>query len=90
MAKPSKNSLGAALSSAAGKKAAAKPGPVVVGKKEPPTTKLLQAHYPLEIHDALTHVRMKTRRNTRQILGEAINDLCAKYGVPEPYREDEG
>jgi hypothetical protein len=25
---------------------------------------------------------------TKELLGEAINDLCAKYGVPEPYREE--
>jgi hypothetical protein len=24
-------------------------------------------------------------RNLKQLLGEAINDLCAKYGKPQPY-----
>jgi L-lactate utilization protein LutC len=24
-------------------------------------------------------------KTSKDLLGEAINDLCAKYGVPEPY-----
>jgi hypothetical protein len=25
-------------------------------------------------------------KNLRQLLGEAINDLCVKYGKPQPYQ----
>ena len=67
---------------------AAARGPVAVSKKESPTTRIIQAHYPIEVYDALHQVQGKTRRNLKQVLGEAINDLCAKYGVPEPYTEE--
>jgi hypothetical protein len=29
-----------------------------------------------------------TGRNLKQLLGEAINDLCAKYGKPQPYSRE--
>ena len=70
----------ATAQAAAGKQ----PGPVAVPTKAAPETVIIQAHYP-EVRDALGQVRMKTRRSMRQILGEAINDLCAKYNVAEPY-----
>lgn len=85
MAKP-KNTLDAALSSAAGKKTVAKPGPSLVPAQ--PATVLIQGHFAPEVRQALLRVRIETGRNIRQLMGEAFNDLCAKYGVPEPYREE--
>jgi hypothetical protein len=76
----------AALSKAAGKKTVTKPGPVAVAKPQPATV-LIQGHFAPEVRTAILKVRVETGRNVRQLLGEAINDLCAKYGVTEPYIE---
>jgi hypothetical protein len=51
-------------------------------------TVLIGAHYPPEVRRALLLVQADPKnegRNLKQLLGEAINDLCAKYGQPEPY-----
>jgi hypothetical protein len=84
MAKKNTLAAGAQLSSI---RAAAR-GPVAVPKKESPTTRIIQAHYPIEVYDALHLVQGKTRRNLKQVLGEGINLLCQKYGVAEPYSEE--
>lgn len=51
-------------------------------------TVLIGGHYPAAVRRALLLVQAQAQnegRNMKQLLGEAINDLCAKYGVPEPY-----
>ena len=51
-------------------------------------TVLIGAHYAPEIRRALLLVQAHPKnegRNLKQLLGEAINDLCGKYGQPQPY-----
>ena len=52
-------------------------------------TVLVGAHFDPAVSKALLMVRVKCvgRRSLKQLIGEAVNDLCAKYGVPEPYVE---
>jgi hypothetical protein len=38
--------------------------------------------------DPKTAAKEQAPRNMRQLLGEAINDVCAKYKVPQPYSEE--
>jgi hypothetical protein len=54
-------------------------------------TVLIGGHYPAAVRRALLLVQAQPEnegRNMKQLLGEAINDLCAKYGIPEPYAEE--
>ena len=76
---------------AAGLKAAAE-GRQEVGEK--PTkektdkTVLIGAHYPPEVRRVLFLVQAEPEnegKTLKQLLGEAINDLCAKYRKPQPY-----
>ena len=51
-------------------------------------TVLIGAHYPPEVRRTLLLVQAEpenTGKNLKQLLGEAINDLCAKYRKPQPY-----
>lgn len=81
-----RSTLNAALTNAAGKKTTlAKPGPVAVS---PPEKEIVQAHFAPQVKDALRRLQYETRRNQKQLLGEAINLLCAKYNVPEPFSEE--
>jgi hypothetical protein len=51
-------------------------------------TVLIGGHYSPEVRRALLLVQAEPRntgKNLKQLLGEAINDLCAKYGKPQPY-----
>lgn len=82
--------LGAGLSAAArGKthngKAAARP------RREPPATVLIGGHYKPTVRRALLMIQAKQEvpRSLRQLLGEAMNDLCVKYGVPQAYEGEE-
>ena len=54
----------------------------------PQQTVLIGGHFPPEVRRTLLLVQAEpqnTGRNLKQLLGEAINDLCAKYGKPQPY-----
>ena len=83
-----KSALAAGLSAAAGNKAAApKTGPASE-RKAGSKTVLVGAHYPPHVRRTLLLVQAEPEnegKNLRQLLGEAINDLCAKYGKPQPY-----
>jgi hypothetical protein len=46
------------------------------------------AHYPPEVRRALKMLEAETGKKLKQLLGEAINDLCHKYNKPQPYREE--
>ena len=76
---------------AAGLKAAAghqPPAPVRTANDKRPGTVLIGAHYQPEVRRALLLVQAEpenTGKTLKKILGEAINDLCAKYGKPQPY-----
>lgn len=82
-----KSTLSAALEGAAGKKTA-KPGPVAVATKPTPETVMIGAHFAPNVRQALMMVQVKNGRKMRETLGEAINDLCKKYRVPEPFTEE--
>ncbi len=80
-----KSALAAGLSAAAGKGATA---PQAAPANEKPKTVLVGAHYPAHVRRTLLLVQAEPEnegKNLRQLLGEAINDLCAKYGKPQPY-----
>jgi len=77
----------AAVKIAAGKE----PSTPAPKSKQASETRLIGAHFKLTVHRALLMVRAKQEipKNMAQLLGEAINDLCAKYGVPQPYKGEE-
>ena len=86
-----KSALTAGLRAAAGlqsQQATATAAPSATKAKTPPATVLIGGHYSPEVRRALLLVQAEpknTGRNLKQLLGEAINDLCAKYGKPQPY-----
>ena len=89
-----KNSaLAAGLKAAAGHQsqlttATATAAPAAVRAKTQPATVLIGGHFSPEVRRALLLVQAEpenTGKNLKQLLGEAINDLCAKYGKPQPY-----
>ncbi len=89
-----KSALAAGLSAAAGKQVsvAAEVPPILrKGTKAASKTVLVGAHYPPEVRRTLLLVRAEREnegKNLKALLGEAINDLCAKYGKPQPYTEE--
>ena len=90
-----KSTLSTALASAAGKTAPApEPEPVTMSPQEErqaqppaakPATVLIAAHFAPEVRRVLKLVEADTGKNLKQLLGEAINDLAAKYRKPQPY-----
>ena len=51
-------------------------------------TVLIGGHFPPEVRRVLMLVQAEpdnAGKNLKQLLGEAINDLCAKYRKPQPY-----
>jgi len=90
-----KSSLSAALATAAGKpqptpEAVAQPmrGKTVAVARARPATVLIAAHYVPEVRRVLKLLEADTGKNLRELLGEAINDLAAKHGKPEPYNAE--
>ena len=75
---------------AAGLKAAAEGRQEVVEKPvkdKADKTVLIGAHYPPEVRRVLFLVQAEPEnegKTLKQLLGEAINDLCAKYRKPQP------
>ncbi|WP_312284015.1 ribbon-helix-helix domain-containing protein [Candidatus Igneacidithiobacillus taiwanensis] len=53
-------------------------------------TVLIGAHYAPEVRRALKMLEAKTDRRLNELLGEAINDLCTKYGMPAPWSPTNG
>jgi hypothetical protein len=86
-----KSSLAAGLKAAAGHRSpvAATPDTPRNGQsKTAPATVLIGGHFAPEVRRTLFLLQAlpeNTRKNLKQLLGEAINDLCAKYGKPQPY-----
>ena len=79
-----------ALNAAAGKQAPApaNTAEVKIALKAKPKLLLVGAHYPPEVRRTLILLRAVPEnegKNLKALLGEAINDLCAKYGKPQPY-----
>lgn len=84
----------------AGLKAAAGKPPATVDAPEPrkarsggaAPTVLIGAHFSRDVRRALLLVQAQPGnegKNLKQLLGEAINDLCVKYRQPQPYGGDE-
>lgn len=89
-----KSTLAAGLKAAAGKKPPTQavvepePTPVPKAKKSQEKTVLIGGHFSPEVRRVLLLVQAEpenTGKNLKQLLGEAINDLCAKYRKPQPY-----
>jgi len=86
-----KSALTAGLKAAAGHQSQQAQVPAVPSAtkaKTPSATVLIGGHYSPEVRRALLLVQAEpknTGRNLKQLLGEAIDDLCAKYGKPQPY-----
>ena len=59
------------------------------GSKAALGTVLIGAHYSPEVRRALKLVEAESGKRLKPLLGEAINDLCAKYGKPQPYGGEE-
>ena len=52
---------------------------------------LIGGHFAPEVRRTLMLVQAEPTnegKNLKELLGEAINDLCAKYGKPQPYSGD--
>jgi len=88
------NSLSASLATAAGKRQQSQQEATINGKEDvtvsqrlKPSTVLIAAHYSPDVRRILKFLEAETGKNLKQLLGEAINDLAAKYGKPEPYSE---
>ena len=88
-----KSSLAAGLKAAAGHSS-----PIATTPETPrngrskmplaPATVLIGGHFAPEVRRTLLLVQAEPKnsgKNLKQLLGEAINDLCAKYGKPQPY-----
>jgi hypothetical protein len=61
-------------------------------KKSVPKHVLIGGHFLPEVRRTLLLVQAEPHnagRTLKQLLGEAINDLCAKYGKPQPYSGEE-
>ena len=89
-----KSALAAGLKAAAGQPKAANPPQAGPGRSRPAAgaTVLIGAHYAPEVRRTLLLVQAEpenTGKTLKQMLGEAINDLCAKYGKPQPYAGEE-
>ena len=62
--------------------------PAAARVKTQAATVLIGGHFAPEVRRTLLLVQAEpqnTGKNLKQLLGEAINDLCAKYGKPQPY-----
>lgn len=81
-----KSTLLTGMAAAAGKPTAvadAAPSQQRPGKASGETI-MIGAHYPAEVRKALKFLEADTGRKLKPLLAEAINDLCAKYGKPQP------
>jgi len=90
-----KSALAAGLKAAAGHQTQTPPSPVTAKLPKGKTaagTVLIGAHYLPEVRRTLLLVQAEPEnagKNLKRLLGEAINDLCAKYGKPQPYSGEE-
>jgi hypothetical protein len=89
-----KSTLAAGLKAAAEQKPhtiaepAPEANPTPKTKARPEKTVLIGAHFPPEVRRVLFLVQAEPEnagKDLKQLLGEAINDLCAKYRKPQPY-----
>ncbi len=82
-----KSALAAGLKAAAGHKL--QPDSVEVPTKGKTSgTVLVGAHFQPEVRRTILLVQAEPEnmgKTLKELLGEAINDLCVKYGKPQPY-----
>jgi hypothetical protein len=60
--------------------------------KKTDKTVLIGGHFAPEVRRVLLLVQAEPEnegKNLKQLLGEAINDLCAKYRKPQPYHGED-
>lgn len=85
------SSLASGLKAITGSKPAAGVTPIrqaAAAPAEAGKSVLIGANFPPQVRAALRQVHAhpsNVGKTSKDLLGEAINDLCAKYGVPEPY-----
>jgi len=88
-----KASISAGLAAAAaGRKTPEQEAPA---SKPPKATKaklvMIGGMFPPEVRRALLLIQAEPQnqgKNLKMLLGEAINDLCAKYNKPQPYTDE--
>lgn len=89
-----KSSLSAGLEAAAGRPATAASATAEAPRQGreastiSPETVLIGAHYSPQVRKVLKLVEAESGKRLKPLLGEAINDLCAKYGKPQPYTNE--
>ena len=64
-------------------------GDGIVSPKAKPATVLIAAHFSPDVRRVLKFLEAETGKNLKELLGEAINDLAAKYGKTEPYSAED-
>lgn len=61
-------------------------------RKSQPLTVLIGGHFTPEVRRTLLLVqaeRDNAGKSLKDLLGEAINDLCVKYGKPQPFQPED-
>jgi hypothetical protein len=78
-----KSSLSVALK---GPKTAPKVDPIMEAP-EKEKQYMIAGHFSLDVKRALGMAKVYSDKNLQQLMGEAFNMVCAKYGAPEAYSE---
>jgi hypothetical protein len=85
-----KSSIAAGLAAAAAGRGTPRTSPAASNPPKTDKAKLVMigGMFPPEVRRALLLIQAEPRnqgKNLKMLLGEAINDLCAKYNKPQPY-----
>jgi hypothetical protein len=86
-----KASITAGLAAAAAGRETPEPAPAASNPPKTDKAKLVMigGMFPPEVRRVLLLIQAEPQnqgKNLKMLLGEAINDLCAKYNKPQPYR----
>ena len=86
-----KASITAGLAAAAAGRETSEPAPAAINPPKTDKAKLVMigGMFPPEVRRVLLLIQAEPQnqgKNLKMLLGEAINDLCAKYNKPQPYR----
>ena len=83
-----KSTLAAAMQTAAGKSPVIETATTALPSISAPVkTVMIGAHFPREVRRVLKLLEADTGKDLKRLLGEAINDLAAKHGKPQPYHD---
>ncbi len=79
------------LKVAASRKVEAVPAPALPFRRSrvPAGLVLVGAHFTPELRRGLKFLEAETGKSLKALLGEAIDDLCVKYGKPQLYGGEE-